>query len=51
MSRRRIGMYKGRVVWTDGAEFMVFLCSVRFCELSHVYRAIDEGMIDEQKND
>ena len=44
-ARRRIGLYGGRVVWTDGSEFMVFLCAVRFCELAHVYRAIDEGVI------
>jgi hypothetical protein len=48
--RKRIGVYMGRVVFTDGVDFMVFLCALRFKELAHVYRAIDEGMIDEQKN-
>lgn len=45
--RKRIGVYAGRVVWTNGVEFFVFMCAVRFIELAHVYRAIDEGVIDE----
>ena len=48
--KRRIGLYRGRVVFTDGVDFMVFLCAIRFCKLEHVYRAIDEGMIDEQRH-
>jgi hypothetical protein len=43
--RRRIGLYGGRVVWTDGKEFFVFLCATRFAELAHAYRAIDEGVL------
>jgi hypothetical protein len=44
--RRRVGFYKGKVVWFDGENYRVFLTCIIRKRLNSVCSAIDRGLYE-----
>lgn len=44
--KRRIGLYKGKVVWFDGERYRAFLTCIIRDSAEGVYAAIDAGLYE-----